>query len=32
MVLCGIRFSLHEFNTAHDVDRAADAVRQELTA
>jgi selenocysteine lyase/cysteine desulfurase len=28
----GIRFSLHEFNTAQDVERAVDAVRQELTA
>lgn len=28
----GIRFSMHEFNTDADVDRAADAVRRELTA
>ena len=28
----GIRFSLHEFNTAHDVERAAEAVRRELEA
>jgi selenocysteine lyase/cysteine desulfurase len=28
----GIRFSLHEFNTANDVERAADAVRRELGA
>src|SRR5574338_1520974 len=28
----GIRFSMHEFNTDTDVDRAADAVRQELAA
>ena len=28
----GIRFSLHEFNTANDVERAADAVRRELEA
>lgn len=27
----GIRFSIHEFNTDADVDRAADAVRRELT-
>ena len=26
----GIRFSMHEFNTNEDVDRAADAVRREL--
>ena len=26
----GIRFSMHEFNTESDVDRAADAVRREL--
>jgi selenocysteine lyase/cysteine desulfurase len=28
----GIRFSMHEFNTAHDVERAAEAVRHELGA
>jgi selenocysteine lyase/cysteine desulfurase len=28
----GIRFSLHEFNTANDVERAVDAVRRELEA
>jgi selenocysteine lyase/cysteine desulfurase len=28
----GIRFSLHEFNTAHDVERAVDAVQRELGA
>ena len=28
----GIRFSMHEFNTEGDVDRAADAVRRELAA
>jgi selenocysteine lyase/cysteine desulfurase len=26
----GIRFSLHEFNTVHDVERAVDAVQREL--
>lgn len=28
----GIRFSMHEFNTDADVDRAADAVRRELVS
>jgi hypothetical protein len=28
----GIRFSLHEFNTALDVERAIDAVQRELGA
>jgi len=28
----GIRFSMHEFNTGADVDRAADALRRELAA
>jgi cysteine desulfurase/selenocysteine lyase len=28
----GIRFSIHEFNTDADIDRAADAVRRELGA
>jgi len=28
----GIRFSMHEFNTDADVDRAADAVRAEFAA
>jgi selenocysteine lyase/cysteine desulfurase len=28
----GIRFSMHEFNTDEDVDRAADALRRELAA
>jgi selenocysteine lyase/cysteine desulfurase len=28
----GIRFSLHEFNTDEDIDRAADALRRELAA
>jgi selenocysteine lyase/cysteine desulfurase len=28
----GIRFSMHEFNTDADVDRAADAVRRELAS
>jgi selenocysteine lyase/cysteine desulfurase len=28
----GIRFSLHEFNTAYDVERAVDAMRRELRA
>ena len=28
----GIRFSLHEFNTAHDVERAVDAVRRQVGA
>jgi selenocysteine lyase/cysteine desulfurase len=28
----GIRFSLHEFNTTHDVERAVEAVRRELGA
>jgi selenocysteine lyase/cysteine desulfurase len=28
----GIRFSIHEFNTMQDVERAAEAVRRELMA
>jgi selenocysteine lyase/cysteine desulfurase len=28
----GIRFSMHEFNTDEDIDRAADALRRELAA
>jgi hypothetical protein len=28
----GIRFSMHEFNTDADIDRAADALRRELAA
>lgn len=28
----GIRFSMHEFNTDEDIDRAADALRRELVA
>jgi selenocysteine lyase/cysteine desulfurase len=28
----GIRFSIHEFNTDEDIDRATDALRRELAA